>query len=138
MTILVTGGAGYIGSVTVKRLRANKEDVVVLDDLVYGHRKAVDPGVHFYHGRVGDTALLARIAKKHQLEACIHFAALTAVGESVTEPAKKATLGRRRSKHGKRLWLERDRYRFLKGLLASKRDECIMALFSKPKRKVWV
>jgi UDP-glucose 4-epimerase len=88
MTILVTGGAGYIGSVTVERLRANKEDVVVLDDLVYGHREAIDPGVHFYQGKVGDSALLERIAKEHRLEACIHFAALASVGESVAEPAK--------------------------------------------------
>jgi UDP-glucose 4-epimerase len=88
MTILVTGGAGYIGSVTVERLRANKENVVVLDDLAYGHREAVDPGVHFYHGKVGDSALLDRITKEHQLEACIHFAALASVGESVVEPAK--------------------------------------------------
>jgi UDP-glucose 4-epimerase len=88
MTILVTGGAGYIGSVTVERLRANREDVVVLDDLAYGHREAVDPGVPFYQGKVGDSALLERIAKEHRLEACIHFAALASVGESVAEPAK--------------------------------------------------
>jgi UDP-glucose 4-epimerase len=88
MTILVTGGAGYIGSVTVERLCANKEDVVVLDDLVYGHREAVEPGAHFYHGKVGDSALLERIAKEHKLDACVHFAALASVGESVTEPAK--------------------------------------------------
>jgi UDP-glucose 4-epimerase len=88
MTILVTGGAGYIGSVTVERLRANKEEVVVLDDLVYGHREAIDPSVHFYHGKVGDSALLERITKEHRLEACIHFAALASVGESVADPAK--------------------------------------------------
>jgi UDP-glucose 4-epimerase len=88
MAILVTGGAGYIGSVTVERLCANREDVVVLDDLVYGHREAVVPGVHFYQGKVGDSALLERIAKEHRLEACIHFAALASVGESVAEPAK--------------------------------------------------
>jgi UDP-glucose 4-epimerase len=88
MTILVTGGAGYIGSVTVERLRANREEVVVLDDLAYGHREAVDHGVHFYHGKVGDSALLERIAKEHRIEACIHFAALASVGESVAEPAK--------------------------------------------------
>jgi UDP-glucose 4-epimerase len=88
MTILVTAGAGYIGSVTVERLCANKEDVVVLDDLVYGHREAVEPGAHFYHGKVGDSALLERIAKEHKLDACIHFAALASVGESVTDPAK--------------------------------------------------
>jgi UDP-glucose 4-epimerase len=88
MAILVTGGAGYIGSVTVERLRANNEEVVVLDDLVYGHRGAVDKDVPFYQGKVGDTELLARIARKHKLDACVHFAALTSVGESVADPAR--------------------------------------------------
>jgi UDP-glucose 4-epimerase len=88
MTILVTGGAGYIGSVTVERLKAKGERVVVLDDLARGHRSAVDPDVPFYHGRVGDRALIARIAAEHKIEACVHFAALAYVGESVLEPAK--------------------------------------------------
>jgi UDP-glucose 4-epimerase len=88
MAILVTGGAGYIGSVTVERLRANNEEVVVLDDLVYGHRGAVDKDLPFYQGKVGDAELLARIAKEHKLDACVHFAALTSVGESVADPAK--------------------------------------------------
>jgi UDP-glucose 4-epimerase len=88
MAILVTGGAGYIGSVTVERLRANKEDVVVLDDLAYGHRGALDKHVPFYQGKAGDAELLARIAKEHKLDACVHFAALTSVGESVTDPAR--------------------------------------------------
>jgi UDP-glucose 4-epimerase len=88
MTILVTGGAGYIGSVTVERLLAKGERVVVLDDLARGHRSAVDPSVPFYHGRVGDRTLVARIAAEHKIEACVHFAALAYVGESVSEPAK--------------------------------------------------
>jgi UDP-glucose 4-epimerase len=88
MAILVTGGAGYIGSITVERLRANNEEVVVLDDLVYGHRGAVDKDVPFYQGKVGDTELLARLAKEHKLDACVHFAALTSVGESVADPAR--------------------------------------------------
>jgi UDP-glucose 4-epimerase len=88
MTILVTGGAGYIGSVTVERLKAKGEHVVVLDDLARGHRSAVDPDVPFYHGRVGDRALVARVAADHKVEACVHFAALAYVGESVLEPAK--------------------------------------------------
>jgi UDP-glucose 4-epimerase len=88
MAILVTGGAGYIGSVTVERLRANNEDVVVLDDLVYGHRDAVGSDIRFYQGKVGDLALLARIAGEHKIDACVHFAALASVGESVAEPAK--------------------------------------------------
>ena len=88
MAILVTGGAGYIGSVTVDRLREKGEDVVVLDDLRRGHRSAVHRSSPFYQGRVGDRALVARIAAEHKIEACVHFAALAYVGESVLEPAK--------------------------------------------------
>ena len=88
MAILVTGGAGYIGSVTVDQLRAKDQDVVVLDDLNRGHRSNVHRDVPFYHGRVGDRTLVARIAAEHRIEACVHFAALAYVGESVLEPAK--------------------------------------------------
>jgi len=88
MAILVAGGAGYIGSVTVELLRAAGERVVVLDNLVRGHRPALDADVPFYEGNIGDRALLARIAAEHQLESCIHFAALAYVGESVQEPAR--------------------------------------------------
>ena len=88
MAILITGGAGYIGSVTVERLRARGEHVVVLDDLVRGHRGAVDRDVPLYHGKVGDRELVSRIAAEHKIEACVHFAALTYVGESVADPAK--------------------------------------------------
>lgn len=86
--ILVTGGAGYIGSVTVELLRARGEEVVILDDLKRGHREAVPAGVPFYEGRIGDRQLVARIASEHRLESCIHFAALAYVGESVTEPSR--------------------------------------------------
>lgn len=86
MAILVTGGAGYIGSVTVECLLSRGEKVVVLDNLVRGHRQALDAKVPFYHGAVGDQALLAQIAREHELESCIHFAALAYVGESVAEP----------------------------------------------------
>jgi UDP-glucose 4-epimerase len=88
MAILVTGGAGYIGSVTVDRLREMGEEVVVLDDLRRGHRSAVHKDVPFYHGRVGDRALVSRIASEHKIEACIHFAALAYVGESVLNPGE--------------------------------------------------
>lgn len=59
MAILVTGGAGYIGSVTVDYLVLRKEKVVVLDSLVRGHHQALDAGVSFYRGDVGDLGLLA-------------------------------------------------------------------------------
>jgi UDP-glucose 4-epimerase len=88
MTILVTGGAGYIGSATVERLRAKGERVVVLDDLFRGHRAALEDGVPFYEGRVGDGALVERIAREHGIEECVHFAALAYVGESMQEPAR--------------------------------------------------
>lgn len=87
MAILVTGGAGYIGSVTVERLRAAGEEVVVLDDLVRGHREALDRDVLIYQGNVGDLELISRIAREHRLESCIHFAARAYVGESVADPA---------------------------------------------------
>ena len=86
MKILVTGGAGYIGSVTVELLRAKGEQVVVLDDLSRGHQAALDLDVPFYHGSIGDRALVARIAKEYEIEACLHFAGLINVGESVSEP----------------------------------------------------
>src|SRR6204780_2694503 len=87
MAILVAGGAGYIGSVTVELLRAAGERVVVLDNLLRGHRPSLDKDVPLYQGNIGDRTLLARIAREHQLESCIHFAAVTFVGESVKNPA---------------------------------------------------
>jgi UDP-glucose 4-epimerase len=87
MAILVTGGAGYIGSVTVEQLRAKGENVVVLDDLARGHGETLDATIPFYHGKIGDRELVARMANEHEIESCIHFAALTYVGESVEKPA---------------------------------------------------
>ena len=88
MAILVTGGAGYIGSVTVERLRAKGEQVVILDDFVRGHRAALEDGIPLYEGKIGDRELVSRIAREHKLESCIHFAALIEVGESVIDPAR--------------------------------------------------
>jgi UDP-glucose 4-epimerase len=88
MAILVTGGAGYIGSVTIERLLAKGEQVVVLDDLARGHRAALPPDIPLYEGKIGDRELVARIAREHALESCIHFAALIEVGESVLDPAR--------------------------------------------------
>jgi UDP-glucose 4-epimerase len=88
MAVLVTGGAGYIGSAFVELLLAAGEETVVLDDLSRGHRAAVHPQAAFYEGRTGDRDLVARIAREHALDACVHFAAFAYVGESVTEPAR--------------------------------------------------
>ena len=87
MAILVTGGAGYIGSVTVERLATNGESIVVLDDLSYGHREAIDAGIPFYQGPAGNRGLLADIVKEHGIDSCMHFAASAFVAESVEKPA---------------------------------------------------
>ncbi|MDQ6786056.1 MAG: UDP-glucose 4-epimerase GalE [Acidobacteriota bacterium] len=86
MAILVTGGAGYIGSVVVEDLRAKGETVVVLDNLVYGHRQAVGDSVAFYEGNIGDKNLVSQILREHKIEACMHFSAFAYVGESVEKP----------------------------------------------------
>ena len=86
MAILVTGGAGYIGSVTVELLTAQKEAVVVLDNLSRGHRAAVPSDVRFYQGDIGDRDLVKRITDENEIESCIHFAAFAYVGESVDQP----------------------------------------------------
>lgn len=85
--ILVTGGAGYIGSHTCKALAAEGYAPVVLDNLVVGHRDAVRWGPCI-EGDVLDTATVADAIKTHRVEAVIHFAAFAYVGESVLEPAK--------------------------------------------------
>ncbi|MFN2509996.1 MAG: UDP-glucose 4-epimerase GalE [Pyrinomonadaceae bacterium] len=87
MAILVTGGAGYIGSVTTELLRARGEQVVVLDNLSRGHRLAVAPEVPLYEGNVGNPELVTRIVREQGIDACIHFAAFAYVGESVSQPA---------------------------------------------------
>ena len=88
MTVLVTGGAGYIGSAFVERLVAAGERAIVFDDLSRGHRAAIHPDATFYAGRTGDRELVARIAREHTLDACVHFAAFAYVGESVSEPGR--------------------------------------------------
>jgi UDP-glucose 4-epimerase len=86
-TILVTGGAGYIGSHTVQQLLARGESVVVLDNLSTGFRQAV-PGVNFVAGDVGDAKLVTALLQEHGIRTVIHFAAHTIVPESVADPLK--------------------------------------------------
>jgi len=88
MAVLVTGGAGYIGSAFVEALVAAGQRVVVLDDLSRGHRAAVHPDAVFHQGRTGDRALVDRVVSEQQVEACVHFAAFAYVGESVKDPAR--------------------------------------------------
>ena len=92
-TILVTGGAGYIGSHAVLALKNAGYDVIVLDNLSYGHREIVDKvlQVELIVGDTSDRALLDRLFTTHQIDAVMHFAAYIAVGESVKEPGKYYT-----------------------------------------------
>ena len=89
-TILVTGGAGYIGSHTVLALKQAGYNVVILDNLVYGHRDLVEKvlQVELIVGDTGDRALLDKLFKTHDIAAVMHFSAYAYVGESVTDPAK--------------------------------------------------
>jgi UDP-glucose 4-epimerase len=85
--ILVTGGAGYIGSHTVQQLTARGEPVLVLDNLSTGFRQSV-PGVQLVEGDVGDAKLVGGLLREHGIRTVIHFAAHTIVPESVADPLK--------------------------------------------------
>ncbi len=88
-SILVTGGAGYIGSHTVRLLASQGYKVVVLDNLVFGHDQAiVDPQVELVVGDTGDRERVSALFAKHAFDAVVHFAAYAYVGESVTNPLK--------------------------------------------------
>ncbi|MGG0823437.1 UDP-glucose 4-epimerase GalE [Paenibacillus turicensis] len=87
MAILVTGGAGYIGSHTVAELLDQGKEVVVIDNLQSGHRDALLGG-KLYEGDLRDKALLAKLFSENDIEAVIHFAANSLVGESMQKPVK--------------------------------------------------
>ncbi len=88
MAILVTGGAGYIGSVAIEDLCNKGETVIVIDNLIYGHRQAIDDSIPFYEGNIGDKNLIRKILSEHEIESCMHFSAFAYVGESVEKPRK--------------------------------------------------
>lgn len=86
MKYLVIGGAGYIGSVTVRRLLQAGHDVVVLDDLSTGHRAAVSAGAILVEGSYGNAADLARALAHGPIDGVLHFGARSLVGDSVRDP----------------------------------------------------
>lgn len=88
MRILVMGGAGYIGSHTVRHLLDNGYEVVVADNLIYGHREAVDERAKFVHADLLDVFSLNSLFDNNKVDAVIHFAAFAYVGESVIKPEK--------------------------------------------------
>ena len=89
--VLVTGGAGYIGSILVDQLLERGFHVVVLDDLSTGHRQAVARGAGFVQGGVGNRELVEALLERERIEAIIHLAAFALVAESVTQPRKYVT-----------------------------------------------
>ena len=86
MKIMVTGGAGYIGSVVVERLIASGESVVVFDNLSQGHRAAVHPEAIFIEGDLANRGAIDAALSQHRPEAVMHFASRTLVGESMQKP----------------------------------------------------
>ena len=88
MTIMVLGGAGYIGSHTVYALIERGEEVVIVDNLETGHIEAVHEKARFYQGDIRDRAFIDSVFDNEQIDAVIHFAANSLVGESMTDPLK--------------------------------------------------
>lgn len=88
MKVLVTGGAGYIGSVTARELIDQGYEVVIFDNLSYGHRQAVSIRAKFIKGDLMDRSSILSALSKEKIESVIHFAGFIAVGESVKEPLK--------------------------------------------------
>jgi UDP-glucose 4-epimerase len=87
MRVLVTGGAGYVGSVSVEALVAAGHDVLVLDDLSRGHRDALPGGVRLVEGSYGDPVIVGQLLANTPIDAVLHCAARSLVGESVSDPA---------------------------------------------------
>lgn len=88
MAILVLGGAGYIGSHTVYEMVDYGEEVVIVDNLETGHVEAVHPKAKFYQGDIRNRAFIDRVFEENKIDAVIHFAANSLVGESMTNPLK--------------------------------------------------
>jgi len=86
--VLVTGGAGYIGSVVCQTLRERGHSIVVLDSLEEGHRQALPPNGLFFQGDLGDEVLLKKIFESYPIGSVLHLAAYCQVGESVQDPQK--------------------------------------------------
>ena len=126
MSILVCGGAGYIGSHAVHQLIEKGEDVVIVDNLQTGHRGALHPKARFYEGDIRDNTVLHTIVTQEDIEAVIHFAANSLVGESMEQPLKYFN----NNVYGMQVLLEAmERYRIDKIVFSS-----TAAVYGEPKR----
>jgi UDP-glucose 4-epimerase len=86
MRLLVTGGAGYVGSITIEALVAGGHEVVVIDDLRTGHRAAVHEAARLVVGDIADGDTVGRVVREGRVEAILHFAAASLVGDSMRDP----------------------------------------------------
>lgn len=86
MSVLICGGAGYIGSHTVHQLISKGEDVIIIDNLQTGHIKAINPKAKFYYGDIRNSSILDEIFQDNEIDSVIHFAANSLVGESMKNP----------------------------------------------------
>ncbi|WP_165072608.1 UDP-glucose 4-epimerase GalE [Desulfovibrio sp. ZJ200] len=88
MAILVCGGAGYIGSHNVRALLARGEETIIIDNFLTGHRGSVPAGARLYEGDIRDAAILDQVFGENDIDAVLHFAASSLVGESMEKPLK--------------------------------------------------
>lgn len=88
MSVLICGGAGYIGSHNVRAFLNHGESVIVIDNLLTGHRESLPENIKFYEGDIRNGEILDKIFQENDIEAVIHFCAFSLVGESVEQPLK--------------------------------------------------
>ena len=88
MRVLVTGGAGYIGSITSHQLKKEGHEPIIFDSLEKGHREAIEPDFELVIGETQDWKFLTNILRDKKIEAVIHFAAYIEMGESMEDPQK--------------------------------------------------
>ena len=88
MSVLICGGAGYIGSHNVRAFTEHGEEVIIVDNLETGHKESVPEGIKFYEGDIRDSSILDKIFTENKVESVIHFCAYSLVGESVDKPLK--------------------------------------------------
>jgi UDP-glucose 4-epimerase len=123
MKILVTGGAGYIGSVVVEELLRQGDQVTVFDNLHQGHRAAVHPRADFVLGDLADVEALSGLFARQSFDAVMHFASYTLVGESVQQPLKYVGDNVTNGLHLLRTMLDHDVRRFILSSTANLFDQ---------------